>query len=274
MNEHISYYYGLNYDSEDAPEAPVRPVGNALAGAVRRDAIGVDGGLWYQNITGMPLDPGKFQIGYGGETKPDTPSDWTSYHTAPEAAGMVLESMFGEPVRAVGRVGSALRGDSPYQVDEINDPKTVGQAQVKDVLEALSLYSGPGVLAGKPALSGVSALGGIGKIGNKFKSAYESTKEVSGGRFVDIAILRDKLGLSQEKMAGLLQNASRKGHAVLELGEPSVVSDYLKGGMVDGNLLVRLEPEFFDNIGSYIKESARKKLSQMESDEIARELLK
>jgi len=110
---------------------------------------------------------------------------------------------------------------------------------------------------GNEAAQSVSPL--INKVETKFRSAYDAAREVQGGSsFVDIAVLRDKLGLSQEKMAGLLKRAQREGHAVLEKGEQAVVGDYLKGGAVEGNLLVRLDPEFFDNIGSYISGEANR----------------
>jgi hypothetical protein len=115
----------------------------------------------------------------------------------------------------------------------------------------------------------------LDKVKDRFQTAYDAAREKQGGSsFVDIAVLRDNLGLSQEKMAGLLRRASKEGHAVLELGEPSVVDDYLKGGMVDGKLLVRLDPEFFDNIYGYIKQDIRKSISQMEADEIEKQLLR
>ena len=115
----------------------------------------------------------------------------------------------------------------------------------------------------------------VKRVQNRFQTAYDTAREKSGGgSWVDIAVLRDNLGLSQEKMAGILRRATKEGHALMDLGEPSVVSEHLKGGMVDGKLLVKLEDSFFENIGSYIKQDVRKSLKQMEVDEIERQLLR
>lgn len=317
---YIPYYYGMNWQ---APPGGNREVFSSqglglLAGRAMRQGVvgGADAGLWLERLAGVPLEPSRMMIDWGGETKPDTPSDWTSYRTLPEVvsefAGEQLERALGPVVRS----GEVLRGRNPYgQVDEINLPSTVKQAAVMDAMGAVGIAATPQMFGSRLGASTVSGLGGreallserqalinrvkgiksdydkmvlesskvtglvsegmVGRVADKFKSAYDVAREkAGGGSFVDIAVLRDNLGLSQEKMAGLLRKASREGHAMLELGEPSVVDDYLKGGMVDGKLLVRLDPEFFDNISSYIKPELRKSLKQMEVDEIEKELLR
>jgi hypothetical protein len=181
--DHIPYYYGLNYEApEGAGPPPVAALGGMLGNVYRKDAIGADNGLWYQSITGRPLDASRFQVDFGGEEKPDTASDWTSYHTAPESAGMLLDTMFGEGVRAAGRVGGALRGEGGYEIDEINDPKTVARAKVKDVLDALSLYSGPGILAGKPSASGLSVFGGLRAANPKVRMQQVAEVALAAGK--------------------------------------------------------------------------------------------
>jgi hypothetical protein len=159
------------------------------------------------------------------------------------------------PARVAGRlVRYALEG--PKEFGRIWDRAKEGKATLRDSITA-ALYGvvpsvGPGFGAG-PRMRGIPSV--TERVRNRFQSAYENAQKTSGGSFVDISVLRDSLGLKQDKMAALLKKAQSEGHAVMELGEPSVVSDYLKGGMVDGKLLVRLDPEFFSNIGSYIKKS-------------------
>ena len=173
---------------------------------------------------------------------------WTSYRTLPGAVGEYFTNAIGPMVR----VGEGLRGLRSY--DRLEDLEA-------DVLSAVGTVATPVMAFSRPGVATVGALGSglINKVQGKFRSAYDAAREVqNGSSFVDIAVLRDNLGLSQEKMAGLLKRAQREGHAVLEKGEQSVVGDYLKGGAVDGKLLVRLDPEFFDNIGSYISGEAKR----------------
>ena len=71
---YLPYYYGLNYDAPAEPEVPVQPVGAMLGSAYRQGAIGVDSGLWYQKLTGMPLDASRFQMVLGGDES--GPEQW------------------------------------------------------------------------------------------------------------------------------------------------------------------------------------------------------
>ena len=67
-DEHIPYYYGLNYEApEGAPPPQQAPLGTLWGDVLRQDQIGADQGLWYSHLTGMPLDPKRFEIGYGVE---------------------------------------------------------------------------------------------------------------------------------------------------------------------------------------------------------------
>lgn len=77
--------------------------------------------------------------------------------------GMVYGNYIQPGVNAMNRLGAGMTGQgNPYQVDEINDPRTVNAAMVKDVMDALSLYSGPGILSGKPSATSMATFGGRG----------------------------------------------------------------------------------------------------------------
>ena len=82
-DEYMPYYYGLNYEaSEGAPKAQQAPLGTLWGDVLRQDQIGADQGLWYSHMTGMPLDPKRFEIGYGENTEPpvldEVVSKWMS----------------------------------------------------------------------------------------------------------------------------------------------------------------------------------------------------
>lgn len=78
-----------------------------------------------------------------------------------EFAKLQGDRFIGEPLQAMNRIGGFMTGESnPYVVDEINDPRTVAIKQAKDTLEALGLYSGPGILTGKASANVLRTFGG------------------------------------------------------------------------------------------------------------------
>jgi hypothetical protein len=139
-NEAIPYYYGMNYDApEGPPPAPVREIGSLLGGAILKDTIGVDSGLWYQNIMGTPLNT--FQIDFGGPTREGETRgpEWKEYGQA-EAWGKLADVFTGPE----DRMADAMMGRQTYTVDEINTPRTVALKQAEDTLKTLMQYAGPG----------------------------------------------------------------------------------------------------------------------------------
>jgi hypothetical protein len=149
-------------------------------------------------------------------------------------------------VRLVARESGGQVDDLTKQavIEELN--AEIGKHPVEDALRILKSQKGEVVLRQGD------------EIKTKFKAAYEDAKVKSGGSSVEIAVLRDNLGLSQAKMAALLRKASKAGDVVMALGEPAVSDDFVKGGMVDGNLLVRVDDSFFDNIDKYLTPAAKK----------------
>jgi hypothetical protein len=123
-----------------------------------------------------------FQVDYGAPasgTYDPRAEGWTSYHTLPQAAGMLGEVWYdrlvGEPLQAMSRVGAALQGKT--------NPDRV--AFQKDVLDALSLYSGPGILAGKPTMTMASAFGGVRAKGANLRMREVAERAIASGKDQD-----------------------------------------------------------------------------------------
>ena len=105
---YLPYYYGLNYDAPAEPEVPVQPLGAMLGSVYRQGAIGVDSGLWYQKLTGMPLDA--FQIPLNTNTVDEgtiSQGSWLDFNPTIKSAYEGLQEMLG--ISPSGRVVDRLR---------------------------------------------------------------------------------------------------------------------------------------------------------------------
>jgi len=103
-----------------------------------------------------------FQIGLDGPTRAASAEPPTFWDKLGELGRLWYDRLIGEPISAMGRIGGAIRGEQTYgPIDEVNLPRVVAQKQAQDVLEALGLYSGPSILAGKPAANVLSVFGGV-----------------------------------------------------------------------------------------------------------------
>jgi hypothetical protein len=137
----------------------------------------------------------------GGYTRPQEQAEtregqgWTERPGLADGAVMLGGSMLNrfaiEPLEAMARTGDALRtGKSGYVVDEVNDPKTVTAAMVRDVMEGVGVAGGPQVAKGAfsrkvPSATTLGIFGGQGAKEAPLRMKEIAEKALAAGKDPD-----------------------------------------------------------------------------------------
>jgi hypothetical protein len=145
------------------------------------------GAMTPERLDYLRKDLGRFKIEYGGETRPEVVEKRFNPqgNSIWDLAGSVGTKLAIEPLEAAVRVGDALRGKSEYVVDEINDPKTVSAAMVRDVMDASGAVATPGILTGKPGATTVGLFAGKGAKNAPVRMRDIAEKALAAGKDPD-----------------------------------------------------------------------------------------